>query len=211
MRPPFAPKLNTCARAPTDLTMALSVLNRLRRDERGFTLAETLIVSAGLAVILAAILGLADVANKVAPTERERVHAVRDAETGVARMTRELRAAHDITVQNWKVTAKVLKAGSEITVSYDCSAQPVNGLRKCDRTQTGGTVVPAQTVIARVANGSSRPVFAQTTRNDGGGQPWTTYVRVLVEVPARGERTTGANSRVVLEDGFYLRNVDALH
>lgn len=196
----------------------LRVINRLRREECGFTLAETLVVSAGLTVILMAILGLADVANKVAPTERERVHAVRDAEVGVARMTRELRAAYEIDVQNWRVTATLLKAGSPVSVTYDCSAQPVNGLRKCDRTQAavgggggGGPAAPAQTVIARVANGSSRPVFARTTRNDGGGAPWTTYVRVLVEVPARGERTVGAQSRVVLEDGFYLRNMDALH
>ncbi len=191
--------------------MAHSVLTRLRRDESGFTLVETLIVSAGLTVILMAILGLADVAGKVAPTERERVHAVRDAEIGMAKMTRELRAAYAISVQNWKLTATLLKAGTPVTVTYDCSAQPVDGLRKCDRTQSGGAGAPAQTAIARVANASSRPVFTQTTRNDGGGQPWTTYVKVVVEVPARGERTVGAKSRVVLEDGFYLRNVDALH
>ncbi len=190
--------------------MTGALARRLRRDESGFTLVETLIVSVGLVVILMAILGLADVAGKVAPTERERVHAVRDAEVGVARMTRELRAAHDISVQNWKVVASILKGGTTITVTYDCSAQPVNGLRKCDRSQTGGGT-PTQTAIARVANAGGRPVFTQTTRNDGGGQPWTTYVKVVVEVPARGERATGANSRVVLEDGFYLRNVDALH
>jgi Tfp pilus assembly protein PilV len=189
--------------------MARSVLTRLCRDERGFTLAETLIVSAGLTVILMAILGLADVANKVAPTERERVHAVRDAEVAVAQMTRELRAAHDITVSNWKATAAILKGGATVTVTYDCSAQPVDGLRTCQRSATGGGA--PQPAIARVANASNRPVFTQTNRNDGGGQPWTTYVKVVVEVPARGERAEGATSRVVLEDGFYLRNVDALH
>lgn len=191
--------------------MPRRALTRLCRDERGFTLPELLIVSAGLTVILAAILGLADVASKVAPHERERVHAMRDAEQGLANMTRELRRAYAIDVQSWKVTASLLKGGAAVTVVYDCSASPVNGLRTCDRTQTGGAGAGSQTAIFRVTNPSSRPVFAATNRNDGGGQPWTTYVKARLEVPARGERSVGANSNVVLEDGVYLRNVDALH
>jgi prepilin-type N-terminal cleavage/methylation domain-containing protein len=192
--------------------MAPRALIRLCRDERGFTLPEVLIVSAGLAVILAAILGLADVANKVAPQERERVHAMRDAEVGLAKMTRELREAHVLTVQSgWRVNATVMKNSVPVSVVYDCSGSPVNGLRKCDRTQTGGSGAGTQVAISSVANSTARPVFTATNRNDAGGQPWTTYVRARIEVPARGERSVGAKSKVVFEDGFYLRNVDALH
>ena len=191
--------------------MAPRALNRLHRDERGFTLPELLVVSAGLTVILAAILGLADVAGKVAPQDRERIHAMRDAELGMAKMTRELRRAYRIDVQNWRVNAWLLKAGTPVNVVYDCSASPVAGLRKCDRTQTGGTGAGTQTAIFRVANSNARPVFTAQNRNDGGGQPWTTYVRARLEVPARGERSAGSTKNVVFEDGFYLRNVDALH
>jgi prepilin-type N-terminal cleavage/methylation domain-containing protein len=212
MRPASAALLNPHARAPTDLPMARRVLNRLRRDERGFTLPEVLVVSAGLAVILAAILGLADVASKLAPQERERVHAMRDAEVALAKMTRELREAHAISVTSWKATATLLKDGATITVVYDCSgAVDADGLRKCDRTQTGGSGAGTQQAIARVANPSSRPVFSATNRNDGSGQPWTTYVKARLEVPSRGERSVGGKSKVVFEDGVYLRNVDALH
>ncbi len=192
--------------------MARRLMNRLRRDERGFTLPEVLVVSAGLAVILAAILGLADVANKIAPQERERVHAMRDAEVALTKMTRELREAHAISVTNWKATATILKGGAAVTVTYDCSGAPdAQGLRECDRTQAGGSGAGTQQAIAQVANPNSRPVFTATNRNDGGGQPWTTYVRARLEVPARGERSDGAKSKVVFEDGVYLRNVDALH
>jgi Tfp pilus assembly protein PilX len=190
--------------------MLRHALHRLRRDERGFTLAELLVVCAGLAFILAAILGLADVANKVAPQERERVHAMRDAEVGLAKMTRELRKAHAITVTSWKTTATILRNGSPVTVEYDCSTV-VNTLRKCNRTQTGGSGAGTQVAISSIANPTSRPIFTATNRNDAAGLPWTTYVRARIEVPARGERTVGAKSKVVFEDGFYLRNVDALH
>ena len=178
------------------------------RDERGFSLIEVLVVCSILSVILAAILGLSEVASKVAPQERERVHAVRDAEIGLAKMTRELRKAHAITIQSFRATAEIMKNGAPVTVTYDCSGAPVDGLRKCDRQQSGQ---PTTTMIGRVANADTRPVFTAQTRTDENGIAWVTYVRTIIETPARGERTTGANSRIVLDDGFYLRNVDALH
>ena len=192
--------------------MARSLATRLRRglrDERGFTLTEQLVVCGSLAVILGAILGLADLAAQTAPVERERVHAVRDATVDVNKMTRELRKAHAITVEPFKATAQVLSSGATITVTYDCSAAPVDGLRKCVRSDSTGA--GPLTVLPRVANATSRPVFTATQRADANGINWTTYVRTLVEVPASGERGTGAKSRIVLDDGFYLRNIDALH
>ncbi len=192
--------------------MARSLATCLRRglrDERGFTLTEQLVVCGSLAVILAAILGLADLAAQTAPVERERVHAVRDAAVDVNKMTRELRKAHAITIEPFKATAQVISNGGTITVTYDCSAAPVDGLRKCVRTDSTGT--PALTVLPRVANAANRPVFTASQRPDSQGVNWTTYVRTLVEVPARGERSVGAKSRIVLDDGFYLRNIDALH
>jgi hypothetical protein len=191
--------------------MARSLLNRLVREEDGFTLTEQLVVCGGLSVILAAILGLADLAGKTAPADTERVHATREAQVELDKMTRELRGAHAITIESFKATAQVLKGGVTVTVTYDCSAAPVNGLRKCIRSQVGGTAGAARTVLPRVANASSRPVFTATQRPDTSGVNWTTYVRTLVEVPSRGERSVGGTARTVLDDGFYLRNVDALH
>ena len=188
--------------------MARSLLTRLLREEDGFTLTEQLVVAGGLAVVLAAILGLSDVAVKQAPQDRERVHAVRNAQISLDRMTRELRTAHAITVEPFKATASIYRGGEIITVTYDCSG---TGVRECIRSQTGGASPSSGTVIERVANGTSRPVFTATTRPDKDGIHWTTYVRTLIEVPSRGELKSGAKARIVLDDGFYLRNVDALH
>jgi type II secretory pathway pseudopilin PulG len=191
--------------------MARALLKRLLHEEDGFTLTEQLVVSAGLVVILGAILGLSEVAIKQAPQDRERVHAVRDAQIAVDKMTRELRTAHAITVEPLKATASIYRNGTTITVTYDCSVSAGNGLRKCVRSQSGGASAPDVTAVERVANPASRPVFTATTRPDKDGVHWTTYVRTLIEVPSRGELKAGANSRIVLDDGFYLRNVDGLH
>ena len=194
--------------------MARSLLNRLLRgvrDHRGFTLVEQLVVSAGLVVILGAILGLADLAAQTAPADRERVQAVRDAEVELDKMVRELRKAHAIAIEPFEATAQLLDDGVEVTVNYDCSAPPVNGLRSCIRSQSGGSSPPTQTVLPRVANGTTRPVFTAQQRPDGNNVGWTTYVRVILEVPSEGERKMAGQARIVLDDGFYLRNVDALH
>ncbi|HEX8122605.1 MAG TPA: hypothetical protein VF549_15200 [Solirubrobacteraceae bacterium] len=191
--------------------MARRLLTRLIREEHGFTLTEQLVVCAGLGVILAAILGLSEIAVTNGPRDRERVHAVRDAQVSLDKMNRELRSAHAITIQPFKVVASVLKNGTTVTVTYDCSAAAVNGLRKCTRSQTGGSPAPTQTAIDRISNPAARPVFTATTKTDASGVAWTTYVRTLVEVPGRGELTKGSNATVVLDDGFFLRNIDALH
>ncbi len=191
--------------------MARSLLTRLLREEDGFTLTEQLVVAAGMIVILAAILGLNDVAIKQSPQDRERTHAIREAQVGLDKMTRELRTAHAITITDFKAVASIYRSGTTITVTYDCSGAAVAGLRKCVRSQTGGASSPTITAIDRVANANSRPVFTATTRNDSAGVAWTRYVRVLIEVPTKGELKAGSSKRVVLDDGFYLRNVDALH
>ena len=211
MRPDSGPALKGRRDPPTDHTMARSLLTRLLREEDGFTLTEQLVVAAGMSVILAAILGLSDVAVKQSPQDRERTHAVREAQVGLDRMTRELRTAHAITISDFKAVASIYRSGAAITVTYDCTISGGVGLRKCVRSQTGGGSSPSLTVVDRVANADSRPLFTATTRADSCGVQWPRYVRVLLEVPTKGELKAGSSKRVVLDDGFYLRNVDALH
>jgi len=186
--------------------MSLAKLIRLRREE-GFTLIESLVVCLSLVVVVGAILGLVDLAESLAPNDRERAHAVRDGETGMSRMVRELRQAYDVTVTDWQVDAKIVLNGVDTTVRFKCDT-PSGAYKKCVRQVIGGGTPVAELLVDRVANAAARPVFAATTR---AGETAPSYVRAVVELPARGERTTGPGDyRVVLEDGFYLRNVDAL-
>jgi prepilin-type N-terminal cleavage/methylation domain-containing protein len=175
-------------------------------DERGFALVELVIVCALLGVVLSAILVFGDTAQQLVPKEQERAMAIQQAQTGIFRMTRELRQAHQVNTAT-PLVLDVNFASSNVnrTVRYDCSqAHPtVSEYSRCVRIETGR---PNEVVVDRVLNKTS--VFTYTTNTDGA----ITYVRVAIDVPARGERAVGSAAsyehQVGLYDGFYMRNLD---
>ena len=187
----------------------LRLLHRLRREDDGFTLIEQLVTLAMLSIVVSAILGLADVAQRVAPADNERNYTVRETQVGLDQITSELSQAYTspvISNGGFRIAASIVLRGRDLAVTFDCSGLAAGSttLRRCTRTAGGVT----QTVIPRMANPNGRPPFTASLRP---GDTQTTYVRAVLEVPATGERTVGQNHRVVLDDGFYLRNVDGLH
>lgn len=191
--------------------MVHRLLTRLRRDQRGFTLIEQLIVLGILSIVIAAIVGVMNVAQKVVPADTERSHQMRVAQTGLDRMTRELRHAYSLTVSGSPagsvVQADVAFRDRTYSVTYDCS-QLMPGsttVKRCVRTDTGGGPA-AVAVIENVVNASNNPIFTASARDGSSG---TTYVRANVEVRSAGKRKAGLKHKIVFEDGFYLRNRDA--
>jgi hypothetical protein len=92
---------------------------------------------------------------------------------------------------------------------------------------SGGAALPAissgRVVAKRVLNGTSaNPIFAYTIPPDPPPDPddeavdptdpppplQPTFVTVRLELPAKGERSTGYAHSVVLDSGLYLRNID---
>jgi type II secretory pathway pseudopilin PulG len=65
----------------------------LKSDESGWTLTELLVVAALLIVVLAAILSVADGTQQTAASDQERTNTIGDAQTGIARITDDLRRA----------------------------------------------------------------------------------------------------------------------
>ena len=176
------------------------------KAEGGFTLIEVMISASILAVVLLAILALLDTSARIAPQDQERGHAIQESQTGLYRMTRELRQAHQVVSGDADtLVVRVLPRGSatEVTVTWDCgTAHPTDpGLRRCTRTVGGSQEV----VIDRVVNGT-RAVFEYDAAPTA-----ARYVRASVIVPSRGERVAAAGHRheIVLYDGFYMRNRDA--
>jgi hypothetical protein len=102
-------------------------------------------------------------------------------------------------------------AGQERRVSYECnSADPSEPatFTQCVRydVTAAGVKSNPQVVVKWVLNGkadSTLPVFVR------GSAPTSDYVKTTVEVAARGDRKTGYSSKILLEDGFYMRNLDA--
>src|SRR3712207_5951738 len=171
MRPPAGRSIKNPPALPTNESMVRRLLNRLRTDERGFTLIEQLVVAIGLVFIVSAIAGMTEVAERMAPQDNARNHTVREAQTGIDRMTRELRHADQLTVTGTNlVDARVQMRGRPVAynVRYDCRGlMPGSAsLRRCVRTEPGGSA-RSEVVVENVRNATSaaRPLFAVTARD----------------------------------------------
>jgi hypothetical protein len=186
-------------------------LRRTAREESGWTLIELMLATSLLLVILVAVLGLLDSANKLGPQDSERAHDLREAQVGVYGMTRELRQTYSIVSNTgYSIEAHVWINGADHDVTYDCTGNSSagNNLGQCIRYETvGGVRGPSTVVIDRLVNkpGSGRPAIFTYTNNSSGK---TTYGGVHVEVPAKGARATGYKYRIALEDAFYMRNLN---
>jgi prepilin-type N-terminal cleavage/methylation domain-containing protein len=184
--------------------------NARLRQQGGFTLIELLVASGIFLILLGAALALLSSSNKVAAQDQERTHAIRDAQVGVYRMTRELRQAYSLVQTTpHKIEVHVWQGGADHDVTYDCTGTSSAGppLGQCVRFETtaSGPTTPT-TVVDRLVNSPSSgrpPVFTYDVNASGR----TTYARVHIEAPARGERAQGYGYRVVFDDGFFMRNL----
>lgn len=176
---------------------------RALRAERGYTVVEFVFVSLILAVVLAATLTVLDKTIEIFPKDQERAHAVRDAQVGLAEITRELRQAYEVHpppaaggAPTGSVTVDVALRSMDYRITFDCGS----GGRCVRSAQTLVSGVPTGTAVTRVVldrvlNGST--VFTRATSN---------FMKVRVEVPATAERDRGDSHNVVLDDGVLMRN-----
>jgi type II secretory pathway component PulJ len=174
------------------------LLRRVSGEEHGFTLIELMITATMLAFIVVAILAISDNTTKHAVRDQERAHVIREAQVGLHRMTRELRQAYAINSSSaTSMNVQVLVNGTATQVAYDCSVvHPTDSsLRRCMRTVGTQSVL----VVDRVKPGT---IFTY----DGNSPP--RYVQARIAIPAKGERVKGHEHTVVLDDGFYMRNLD---
>jgi Tfp pilus assembly protein PilX len=173
--------------------------------EAGYALTELLLVAGLLVIVLGAVLTLGETSQRIAPKETERAMVIREAQVGLHRMTRELRQAFptpapEITASRAEASVPPLVSGAGTRVVYDCNVTSLTNpdYKQCVRyvEDAGGSLSAGQVIVDRVLNGSS--VFTLTGTN---------YVRALVEVAAKGDLKDGYDHRVVLDDGFYMRNI----
>jgi type II secretory pathway pseudopilin PulG len=202
----------------------LPILDNAQRDKRptdarggeaGYALTELLVVAGLLVIVLGAVLTLGETSQRIAPKETERAMVIREAQVGLHRMTRELRQAFpteapDITASRVEASVPPVVSGVGTRVVYDCDVtSPTNSAYKqCVRyvEGAGGSLSAGEVIVDRVLNGapgSTIPVFERGTA------PATDYVKATVEVAARGDLKNGYDHRILLEDGFYMRNLDA--
>ena len=176
------------------------------RSETGYSLTEALIVVVLLIVVMGGTLSLLDTTAQVAPQENERAHAIREAQVGLGTMVRELRQARSVE-DDYSATGLTVRtpvAGVPTRVEYDCDAVSITkpDLKACRRVQYAADDSTEVRTTYPVDRLLSNQVFTYTV--EGGA---IQFVRARIEVPASGERQQGLDHKIVLDDGFFLRNV----
>src|SRR4051812_38838916 len=100
-------------------------MKRLRKqasNQSGWTLIELLVAMSIFTFVLAAALTLFETSVKSAPREQERAAAIREAQTGLSNMEREVRNAYDIVeLTPNRIDFLVTRQGVRKHVRYDCS------------------------------------------------------------------------------------------
>lgn len=185
------------------------------------SLFEVIFVIAIFGFVMAAVITFSTSTSKLAPRDQERRDALRDAQAGLALMTRELRQAY--AVRSWTANQMdvlvTIRSKGDRRVRYDCgaaypqvAANPHDDAwRRCVRYEGSdlNSVPSANATVAidRVLNGSISdpdPVF--TYESVSPSQP--RFVEARIEAPVLGERNDRRpTSQIVLDDGFHLRNL----
>jgi prepilin-type N-terminal cleavage/methylation domain-containing protein len=180
----------------------------LRRDD-GFTLVELLVTMAAMLVVAGAAMTILVSLQRQAAADVERAHAIREAEQGLHRMTKELREAYAVTTRTGDEIQATIRVGAvDTVVRYNC-AEPhptLANVYRCVRHSTAGGVSHKDVVIDRILNSGTSTAAGDRVFQYPNGRP--SYVRVRIWVPAAGEARAGFNHRVVLDDGIYMRNCD---
>jgi hypothetical protein len=205
----------------------LSTLDTAHRDlrrtadtggESGYALTELLLVTSLLVIVLGAILALGETTQRITPRDTERAHVIREAQVGLHSMTRQLRQTADMTdppheVATGSTLDVTLRDGLRYSFECDQPHPTEAGYNRCVRFPVvGGVKQTTQGIVLidRVLNGpagsgATNPIFSYETNLAG----IVTYVRVHVLVPAKGDLRDGHDHSVILEDGVYMRNLDA--
>jgi prepilin-type N-terminal cleavage/methylation domain-containing protein len=167
----------------------------------GFTLVEQLVVLVILTIVVGATLTALNSLMKAAPADQEWSHIVADAQSGMYRMTRELRQGFNVTlVTGYVASADVVVNGSTKHVLFQCDLSST-----CTRKfTTAPAAAPARgaggaTLIKYAQNfAQSTPVFTATA---------TKYYEVKLVVRSGGAQSKSTHTHnVTLVDGFLTRN-----
>jgi prepilin-type N-terminal cleavage/methylation domain-containing protein len=186
-----------------------AIIKNLRRED-GFTLVELLVAMAAMLVVAGGAMSVLVSLQRNAANDVERAHAIREAEQGLLRMTKDLREAYAVTDRNAnrnEITVQARIQGVNYSIRYNCAAAhpTLTGVTQCIRTATAGSTARSDVVVERLLNSAPATQGERVFQYDG--RP--SYVRVRIAVPARGRRTQGYDHQVVLDDGIYMRNCDA--
>lgn len=175
-------------------------LPRRLRSERGVGLIELLTVLPMVAVVLLGIYALYNVGAKSQTETNNRVRSLVQQQSGMERISREMRQATSITPVSSQIIDGVTwvrpaagTASVQRRVRFDCSSGTCN---RWEGAPGGALTTGPVPIITGVLNAD---VFSLEPNSVD-----PTYVVTRVEV-----RVTGANNPITLDGGFALRNLQS--
>jgi len=183
------------------------------RDQRGFSLAELLVVTAVLGLVMAAVIAIQQKGQQAYIYGSTRVEAQQNARVALDRITRELRSAQQINLlpSNTDLTFTVcspdiMASCSPVSVQYQLSGTNLNRI-------SGGST---ETLIGGVRAGGLSMTYCKTWVINSCTTTTTnaSEVRViLVRLTAWTEDAASSNSmgdrRMTVESAIRLRNVNS--
>ena len=181
-------------------------VRRRAREQAGFTLIEQLVAMVILAIVVGATLTALETMLKAAPADQEWGHQVAETQTGLYRMTRELRQGTNVTlVTAYVMSADVVEGGKTLHVLYQCDVSS-----SCTRKST--TAPSAAPARGCNAEKTDCPIVIPYLQSFTLGTPIFTspsskYFKVAVIVRSAGKVLSNKHTHnVTLIDGFYARN-----
>jgi prepilin-type N-terminal cleavage/methylation domain-containing protein len=186
------------------------LIRRTHRREDGFTLVELLVTMLVLGLVLGATISLLTTAYAIVPGDIEWTHMVEDTQTGMNRMTRELRQGNPISRAadgSWMSAdvAGVDSSGNAISkhVLWQCTTV-------CTRWETiAPATAPSTSNFASNTNGQTFITNVQNTALGVPvfGNPSTNYYTVDLRIKSGGSVKSNRLHSVTFKDGFFGRNV----
>jgi len=174
-------------------------------SEHGFSLAELLVVTAVLALILSAVIVLQQKGQQLYTYGSNRVEAQQNARVALDLMTRELRSAQQITTLG-SATDLTFVDQDNTPVQYQLSGANLN---RISGGTTGTIIGGVQALTMTYCQVWSAVTNSCTTAAANAGQ--VTVIRV--QLTARTEDTASAGSlgdrRMTVESAIRLRNVNS--
>ncbi len=192
-------------------------LREVGSQQAGFSLMELLVAQALFLVVMGAAVTMLDTQSKLAPRDKERASAMREAQVGLAGIVRELRQTRTVIFASAsRFEVELERDGVLRRVGYKCDQpsavdDPDNPFDqtylRCVRVEgPAGSSLPSyssgRTVLSRLKSGT---VF---TYSPTSASP--TYVGTTVRLPSRGERKESNGADFVLNDGFTMPNRNIL-
>jgi len=181
-------------------------MTRLLRDQRGFSLAELLVVTAVLGFVMAAVIAIQQKGLQMYQYGSNRVEAQQNARVALDGLTRELRSAQQIVTLGGASDITFLDQNN-VQVQYQLSGANLNRISGGTTATIIGGVQTLTMTYCAVWNAVSN-----SCTTAAGSASAVTVIRVQLTARTEDTASTGSmgDRRTTVESAIRLRNVNSI-